>query len=58
MLDVRDLETARQRGATVAKALADPTPGPAHGCMSRDPNDPNAQVFCTTDCTIPPGIVY
>jgi fibro-slime domain-containing protein len=23
-----------------------------------DPNDPNAQVFCTTDCTIPPGIVY
>ena len=23
-----------------------------------DPNDPSAQVFCTIDCTIPPGIVY
>jgi len=23
-----------------------------------DPNDPATQVFCTTDCTIPPGIVY
>ncbi len=23
-----------------------------------DPNDPNGQIFCTTDCTIPPGIVY
>ena len=23
-----------------------------------DPNDPAAQVFCTTDCLIPPGIVY
>ena len=23
-----------------------------------DPNDPSAQVFCTTDCMIPPGIVY
>ena len=23
-----------------------------------DPNDPAGQVFCTTDCTIPPGIVY
>jgi hypothetical protein len=23
-----------------------------------DPSDPNAQVFCTNDCTIPPGIVY
>ena len=27
-----------------AKALADPTPGPAHGCMSRDPNDPNVDL--------------
>jgi hypothetical protein len=27
-----------------AKALADPTPGPAHGCMSRDPNDPNVNL--------------
>jgi len=23
-----------------------------------DPNDPTAQVFCTADCTIPPGVVY
>jgi len=23
-----------------------------------DPNDPAGQVFCTTDCAIPPGIVY
>jgi fibro-slime domain-containing protein len=23
-----------------------------------DPNDPTGQVFCTIDCTIPPGIVY
>ena len=23
-----------------------------------NPNDPTAQVFCTTDCKIPPGIVY
>jgi fibro-slime domain-containing protein len=23
-----------------------------------DPNDPAGQVFCTTDCMIPPGIVY
>jgi len=23
-----------------------------------DPNDPNGQVFCTTDCLIPAGIVY
>jgi fibro-slime domain-containing protein len=23
-----------------------------------DPNDPAGQVFCNTDCTIPPGIVY
>ncbi len=23
-----------------------------------DPNDPGAQVFCTADCLIPPGIVY
>jgi VWFA-related protein len=28
----------------VAKALSDPTPGPAHGCMSRDPNDPNVNL--------------
>jgi len=27
-----------------AKALSDPTPGPAHGCMSRDPNDPNVDL--------------
>ena len=27
-----------------AKALGDPTPGPAHGCMSRDPNDPNVNL--------------
>jgi VWFA-related protein len=27
-----------------AKALANPTPGPAHGCMSRDPNDPNVNL--------------
>jgi VWFA-related protein len=27
-----------------AKALGDPTPGPAHGCMSRDPNDPNVDL--------------
>jgi hypothetical protein len=23
-----------------------------------DPNDPNGQLYCATDCTIPPGIVY
>ena len=23
-----------------------------------DPNDPTAQVYCTTECMIPPGIVY
>jgi hypothetical protein len=23
-----------------------------------NPNDPSAQVFCTSDCLIPPGIVY
>lgn len=23
-----------------------------------DPNDPNGQIFCTTDCTIPAGVVY
>jgi len=23
-----------------------------------DPNDPTAQIYCTTNCTIPPGIVY
>ncbi len=23
-----------------------------------DPSDPNGQIFCTTDCTIPAGIVY
>jgi len=23
-----------------------------------DPNDPAGQVLCTTDCTIPPGIIY
>lgn len=27
-----------------AKALGDSTPGPAHGCMSRDPNDPNVNL--------------
>jgi VWFA-related protein len=27
-----------------AKALSDPTPGPAHGCMSRNPNDPNVNL--------------
>jgi VWFA-related protein len=27
-----------------AKALGDSTPGPAHGCMSRDPNDPNVDL--------------
>jgi len=27
-----------------AKALGDPTPGPAHGCMSRDANDPNVNL--------------
>jgi len=26
------------------KALGDSTPGPAHGCMSRDPNDPNVNL--------------
>ena len=26
------------------KALGDATPGPAHGCMSRDPNDPNVNL--------------
>ena len=28
-------------GRGAGKALGDSTPGPAHGCMSRDPNDPN-----------------
>jgi hypothetical protein len=23
-----------------------------------DPNDPAGQIYCTADCTIPPGIVY
>jgi VWFA-related protein len=27
-----------------AKSLGDSTPGPAHGCMSRDPNDPNVNL--------------
>jgi len=27
-----------------AKAFGDSTPGPAHGCMSRDPNDPNVDL--------------
>jgi len=27
-----------------AKSLSDPTPGPAHGCMSRDSNDPNVNL--------------
>jgi VWFA-related protein len=27
-----------------AKAFGDSTPGPAHGCMSRDPNDPNVNL--------------
>jgi VWFA-related protein len=27
-----------------AKALGDSTPGPAHGCMSRDPNDPQVDL--------------
>jgi VWFA-related protein len=27
-----------------AKALGNSTPGPAHGCMSRDPNDPNVNL--------------
>jgi VWFA-related protein len=27
-----------------SKALGDSTPGPAHGCMSRDPNDPNVNL--------------
>jgi VWFA-related protein len=27
-----------------AKALGDDTPGPAHGCMSRDANDPNVNL--------------
>jgi VWFA-related protein len=31
-------------GHRSAKALGDPTPGPAHGCMSRDPNDPNVDL--------------
>ena len=26
------------------KAFGDSTPGPAHGCMSRDPNDPNVNL--------------
>lgn len=26
------------------RALGDSTPGPAHGCMSRDPNDPNVNL--------------
>ncbi len=26
------------------KSLGDSTPGPAHGCMSRDPNDPNVDL--------------
>jgi VWFA-related protein len=25
-------------------AISDPNPGPAHGCMSRDPNDPNVDL--------------
>jgi VWFA-related protein len=29
---------------TSVKALGDSTPGPAHGCMSRDPNDPNVNL--------------
>jgi len=28
------------------------------GQLEPAPNDPNAQVFCTNDCTIPSGIVY
>jgi VWFA-related protein len=31
-------------GHQSAKALGDSTPGPAHGCMSRDPNDPNVNL--------------
>ena len=27
-----------------SKALSSSTPGPAHGCMSRDPNDPNVDL--------------
>jgi VWFA-related protein len=27
-----------------AKAVGDSTPGPAHGCMSRDPDDPNVDL--------------
>jgi hypothetical protein len=23
-----------------------------------DPNDPKGQIFCTTDCLIPPQLVY
>jgi VWFA-related protein len=31
-------------GRNSAKALGSSTPGPAHGCMSRDPNDPNVDL--------------
>jgi VWFA-related protein len=31
-----------KQGST--KALGDSTPGPVHGCMSRDPNDPNVDL--------------
>jgi VWFA-related protein len=36
--------TAADFGRDAAKALGDSTPGPAHGCMSRDPNDPNVDL--------------
>jgi VWFA-related protein len=31
-------------GHKAAMAVSDPNPGPAHGCMSRDPNDPNVDL--------------
>jgi VWFA-related protein len=35
---------ATDLGQNSLKALGDSTPGPAHGCMSRDPNDPNVNL--------------
>jgi VWFA-related protein len=36
--------TAADTGKEVAKIYQPDTPGPAHGCMSRDPNDPNVNL--------------
>jgi VWFA-related protein len=35
---------AADLGHNSVKALGDSTPGPAHGCMSRDPSDPNVDL--------------